>query len=284
MKFSIVTPSFKQPEWLRLCLASVADQKGAFEVEHIVQDNASGTEVNAVAAEFPNAQLISEPDKGMYDAVNRGLRRSTGDICAYLNCDEQYLPGALASVAAFFETHPEVEVLFAGCVLVRKDGAYFCSRPATYPFYYHTRICHLSVLTAATFSRRRVFQEMQHYFAPSYRDLGDKVWVLGLFEKKIRFATLDLFTSTFTDTGQNMNLLPNARREARELRASAPAWARVLSPFWAAVHRVRKLASGKYFPKPFSYSIFTLSNPKTRTSFHVAKPTTVWWDRLSLID
>ncbi len=93
LKFSIVTPSFKQPDWLRLCLASVADQQGDFAIEHIIQDNCSGEAVAAVVAEFPGAQLFAEQDKGMYDAVNHGLKRTTGDICAYLNCDEQYLPG-----------------------------------------------------------------------------------------------------------------------------------------------------------------------------------------------
>ena len=44
----------------------------------------------------------------MYDAINRGLRRASGEILAYLNCDEQYLPGALQEVAAFFEKHPEL--------------------------------------------------------------------------------------------------------------------------------------------------------------------------------
>ncbi|HEV3272033.1 MAG TPA: glycosyltransferase [Candidatus Methylacidiphilales bacterium] len=283
MKFSIVTPSFKQPEWLRLCLASVADQKGDFEVEHIVQDNCSGETVAAVAGEFPGAQLISEQDKGMYDAVNRGLRRSTGDICAYLNCDEQYLPGALAGVAAFFKKHPEVDVVFGNCVLVKTDGAYFCSRPALYPIYYHARICHLSVFTAATFIRRRVFEKEGHYFDTSYRDLGDKVWVVGLFEKKIRFDVLDFTTSAFTETGDNMNMRPNAVREKLKHRAEAPTWVQLSAPFWAAFHRVRKLLAGHYSLKPFSYSIYTLSNPKSRTSFEVTKPTTVWRDRLSLI-
>jgi glycosyltransferase involved in cell wall biosynthesis len=280
MKFSVVTPSFKQPDWLRLCLASVADQRGDVEVEHIVQDNCSGDTVNAVVAGFPGTRLISEPDKGMYDAVNRGLKASTGDICSYLNCDEQYLPGALASVAAFFEQHPEVDVLFANCILVKPDGSYLCSRPALSPSYYHTRTCHTSIFTAATFSRRRVFAEKNHYFDTNYRDLGDCVWVVGLFDKKIRFHALDFSTSTFTDTGENMNLRPNARREWKQLREATPAWMRSLARLWSTIHRLRKLISGHYSLKPFSYSIFTLSNPKARTTFRVEKPTAVWWDRL----
>ena len=62
----------------------------------------------------PRVKAFIEKDSGMYDAVNRGYRRASGDILAYLNCDEQYLPGALKTVREFFETHPQVEVLLAG--------------------------------------------------------------------------------------------------------------------------------------------------------------------------
>lgn len=282
MKFSIVTPSFKQPQWLRLCLASVADQQGDFTVEHIVQDNCSGEEVAAVVAKFPGARLAAEKDNGMYDAVNRGFKRSAGDICAYLNCDEQYLPGTVGKVARFFEDHPEIDVLFADCILVKPDGSYLCSRQVIRPFYYHTKVCHTNVFTAATFVRRRVFEGKQHYFDTRYRDLGDCVWVLGLMEKGIPFATLGLFTSVFTDTGENMNLSPNARRESGEVRTSAPGWARALAPLWAGIYRVRKLLSGCYWPRPFSYAVFTLVNPSVRTTFEVRKPTAVWWNRLSV--
>ena len=283
MKFSIITPSFKQPDWLRLCLASVADQKGNFEVEHIVQDNCSGDAVNAVVAGFPNAQLVAEKDKGMYDAVNNGLKRSTGDICAYLNCDEQYLPGALEMVAEYFESHPEVEVLFANCVLISPDGSYLCSRPVLRPHYYHTKICHTNVFTAATFMRRKVFAERGHFFDTTYRDSGDCVWVLGLMEKKIPFATLGEATSAFADTGANMNLSANARREANAVTASAPAWARAITPFWSIMYRLRKLFAGYYSLPPFSYAVYTQSNPKRRTQFDVEKPVTVWWSRLSMV-
>ena len=98
---SIVTPSFRQLDWLRLALASVADQQGV-EVEHIVQDGGSEAETLAPMAANPIVRLFSEPDDGMYDAINRGLRRTRGEICGYLNCDEQYLPGTLAKVTEIF--------------------------------------------------------------------------------------------------------------------------------------------------------------------------------------
>ena len=112
MKFSIVTPSFNQSHWLKLCVASIADQQGV-ELEHIVQDAGSDDGTLTWLPQDARVQAFVETDAGMYDAVNRGLRRATGDILAYLNCDEQYLPGALASVARFFQTHPEVDLVRA---------------------------------------------------------------------------------------------------------------------------------------------------------------------------
>ena len=94
MKFSIVTPSFRNSQWLKLCIASVADQQGV-ELEHIVQDSCSDDGTQDWLPRDRRVSAFIEKDGGMYDAVNRGYCRAQGDILAYLNCDEQYLPGAL---------------------------------------------------------------------------------------------------------------------------------------------------------------------------------------------
>ena len=79
LTFSIVTPSYKQPQWLRLCAASVADQGGpGVAVEHIVQDSLSGPGIAEVLLPFPQVKLVSEKDQGMYDAINRGWEKATG--------------------------------------------------------------------------------------------------------------------------------------------------------------------------------------------------------------
>jgi len=280
MDFSIITPSFKQPRWLDLCLASVADQKGV-QFEHIIRDNCSGKEVTSVVAKYPSAQLIQEPDQGMYDAVNKGLRQAKGDICAYLNCDEQYLPGALLTVAQFFKENPSIDVVFADTVVTHPDGSYLCSRQVIKPAYYHTKICHLGTLTAATFFRRTALKQHSLYFDSDLRDLGDAVWVLGLMEKKIPFAVLRSFTSSFTDTGENMNLAENAIRESEDLRQTAPAWARMLRLAWLIHHRLRRLTTGIYGAKSFEYDIFTHVTPTKRSHFSVESPTFIWKHRLS---
>src|SRR5947207_3288616 len=104
VRFSIITPSFNPAPWLPLCIASVADQ--AVDVEHIVQDAGSTDGTLEWLRNDGRVKAFVERDGGMYDALNRGLRRAQGDILAYLNCDEQYLPGCLQRVDAFFRDHP----------------------------------------------------------------------------------------------------------------------------------------------------------------------------------
>src|SRR5438045_1743636 len=115
-QFSIVTPSFRNSEWLRLCVPSVADQATA--LEHIVQDAGSDDGTLDWLPGDTRVRAYIEKDAGMYDAVNRGLKHAQGDILAYLNCDEQYLPGALDKVRTFFDAHPEVQIVFGDVVVV----------------------------------------------------------------------------------------------------------------------------------------------------------------------
>src|SRR5208282_1947858 len=132
MKFSIVTPSFRNSNWLKLCIASVADQQGV-EVEHIVQDSCSDDGTQDWLPQDRRVRAFIEKDRGMYDAINRGWKRAQGDIVAYLNCDEQYLPGALKTVRDYFQAHPDVDVVFGDNIVVDDQGRYICHRPAMIP-------------------------------------------------------------------------------------------------------------------------------------------------------
>src|SRR5471032_2661468 len=76
LKFSVITPSFRNSNWLKLCIASVADQQGV-EFEHIVQDSCSDDGTQDWLPRDQRVKAFIEKDQGMYDAVNRGFRRAT---------------------------------------------------------------------------------------------------------------------------------------------------------------------------------------------------------------
>jgi len=139
MKFSIVTPNYNYGRFLKKALESVlaqADAPGAPEIEHIVIDGGSTDDSVQILkdwADFAAAQpaakagrysfaYVSEPDDGQTDAINKGLRRATGDIVAWLNADEWYLPGKLALVAAAFAKHPDADFVYGEPLFVDTDG------------------------------------------------------------------------------------------------------------------------------------------------------------------
>jgi glycosyltransferase involved in cell wall biosynthesis len=277
MRFSIVTPSFRSGTWLRLCIPSVADQGADVLREHLVQDAGSDDGTLDWLPSDPRVRAVVEKDRGMYDAVNRGFRRAEGEFLAYLNCDEQYLPGALAAVAREFDARPEVDVLLADSLIVHPDGSYLCYRRSVTPTRLHTQLAGtLSFLTSSLFLRRRVISEHGLFFDDRYRDLGDTAWTLRLLASGLRVRTLRVFTSVFTETGENMSLKPNAIRERAELVSSVPAWARHGRSLIEAAYRLRKWRQGAYRCDPHAYAIYTRSSPAERQIFTVAHPTFRW--------
>jgi glycosyltransferase involved in cell wall biosynthesis len=103
-KLSIVTPSYNQAAFLERTLRSVLDQDYE-NLEYIVVDGGS-TDGSAEILERYSERLawwVSEPDEGQTDALNKGLRRATGNVIAYINSDDYYLPGAFDAAVAALE-------------------------------------------------------------------------------------------------------------------------------------------------------------------------------------
>ena len=100
MKITVVTPSFNQGRFIRRTVESVLAQQGDFELEYLVVDGGSTDETLAVLREYDGRiRVISEPDRGQSDAINKGVRLTTGEVLGWLNSDDTYAPGALQAVA-----------------------------------------------------------------------------------------------------------------------------------------------------------------------------------------
>jgi glycosyltransferase involved in cell wall biosynthesis len=110
LTISIVTPSFNQAAFLEQAIASVLSQRDAA-IEYVIMDGGS-TDGSVAIIERHAAQLAhwaSAPDGGHYAAVNAGFARTSGEIMAWLNADDQYLPWTFSVVAEVFEQFPEIE-------------------------------------------------------------------------------------------------------------------------------------------------------------------------------
>lgn len=158
---SIITPTLQRAAYLESTLRSVAAQTYG-PIEHVVVDGGStdGTiELLKRYGDVYNLRWISEPDAGMYDAVNKGIRMASGEIVAYVNSDDLYFPWTVQVVVAAFTEHPDVDLVYGDAVRVDKIRDLIV--PVFLP--HHGRgptATYGSLLQPCVFMRRRVYDAL----------------------------------------------------------------------------------------------------------------------------
>ncbi|MEW5967253.1 MAG: glycosyltransferase family 2 protein [Pseudomonadota bacterium] len=182
MKISIVTVAFNAASTIADTLASVAAQTHP-DVEHIVVDGASTDGTPEVVLTFGRhvAKLISEPDRGIYDAMNKGLRLATGDIIGFLNADDVYAdPSVLARVSANMEANG-LDALFGDAEFVSPRHPERPLRHYRSERFHPERIAWGWMPAHPTLFLRRELYERFGLFRTDYRIAGDFELVARMF-------------------------------------------------------------------------------------------------------
>jgi glycosyltransferase involved in cell wall biosynthesis len=155
---SIVTPSFNSGPFLRDCIESVLSQDYP-NIEYIIMDGGSTDETAAILQRYRAriARIHSAPDFGQGQALNRGLSGSKGEILAFLNADDAYLPGAVGQAVRAFAAHPGADVIYGNAYHVGADGSTIAPYP-TQDFDREAlrRSCY--ICQPAAFVRREAFE------------------------------------------------------------------------------------------------------------------------------
>ena len=120
---TIVTPSFNQAEFLEQTLHSVLAQD-YHPVEYFVVDGGSTDGSQEIIERYRKrlSWCVSEPDAGQGDAINKGLSRAGGEIVAWINSDDVYLPGAISRAAAALQESPQLGMVFSDAVTINGRG------------------------------------------------------------------------------------------------------------------------------------------------------------------
>ncbi|KKS98627.1 MAG: family 2 glycosyl transferase [Candidatus Gottesmanbacteria bacterium GW2011_GWA2_43_14] len=118
LKISLVTPSFNQGQFIEQTIKSVLGQKYP-NLEYIVMDGGSKDGTTHLLKKYTRQiDWTSGKDKGQSDALNRGFRKSTGEIIGFINSDDYLLPGSLKKVSDFFHRYPRALWVTGKCRIV----------------------------------------------------------------------------------------------------------------------------------------------------------------------
>ena len=120
---SIITPSYNQAKFLEQTIRSVLAQDYQ-PIEFIIIDGASTDGSLEIIRRFEDRLIfwISEPDQGQADAINKGFNQARGDIVAWLNSDDLYLPGAVSQAVDALQTEPELGMVFGDALTIDTQG------------------------------------------------------------------------------------------------------------------------------------------------------------------
>lgn len=123
--FSIVIPSFNQGKFIEQTIASILGQTYQNK-EIIIIDGGSTDQTLDIIEKYSRSisYWVSEPDNGQANAINKGFRLAKGDILAWLNSDDFYLPCTLSKVASLFEKYTEPKLVYGGCLLFSEGGTH----------------------------------------------------------------------------------------------------------------------------------------------------------------
>jgi GT2 family glycosyltransferase len=183
---SIVTPCLNRLAFVRAAVESVLAQDYP-NFEHIVMDGGSTDGTLDILKEYPHLRVVSEPDQGMYDAINKGLRLAHGEIAAWLNTDDVYPPGAFAAAAGVFEACPDAQAISGGAetFILTADGPRVLGteRPIDGVDFWR-RIVN-SPVPNGWFFKMSLFETVG-YFNPNFRIVADRELIIRIALAGIR--------------------------------------------------------------------------------------------------
>lgn len=220
MKISIVTVVYNCADTISGCIESVLNQDYD-NIEYIVVDGASKDGTVEVIKKYEDriSKFVSEKDKGIYDAMNKGIRMATGDVVGILNADDFfYSNDTISKIAAAFKQQPELDATIADIVFVNADNSRILRhynarkwRPAKFAWGYMPP--HPSF-----FCKRPLFDKLG-YYKTDYKIAADyELLIRFLFVNNINFKYLPIITTRMRMGGvstKNLNSIITLNKEIK---------------------------------------------------------------------
>jgi glycosyltransferase involved in cell wall biosynthesis len=233
---SVVTPSYNQASFLEETLRSVLAQ-GYPKLEYLVIDGGSTDGSVEIIRRYAAhlAGWVSERDRGQSDALNKGFQRATGEIVAWLNSDDTFVPGALHAQVGYLLDHPDVDLVYGDCLFTDAAG-----RPAQTAYgrpFSQLELLRFTIPYQPTVFMRRAAMLRAGWLDPDYHYSMDSEYWLRLHAAGARFAYHPRLIATYRLHGASKTMAGAAKKQAD--------WERLIARYAPRAARAGLLADAR---------------------------------------
>ena len=197
MKFSIVTISFNQAEFLERAILSVLNQDHD-DIEYIVVDPGSTDGSRDIIERYRDRidRIVFKPDRGAAEGLNNGMEGASGEILGFLNSDDVLMPGAISQIVHAFQANPDIDLVTGHAYIIdatnRRLRKSYTDRFHLRAFAYEACL----ICQQSTFFRAGLFRKVGG-FNEQNRIAWDTELFLNLLTRSDRYVVLDSFLSAF---------------------------------------------------------------------------------------
>lgn len=209
---TVITVVLNGEQHLEQTIRSVLDQTYP-NIEYLVIDGGSTDGTLEIIRKYEERidYWISEPDKGIYDAMNKGIALAGGELIGLLNADDYYEPDGMAEVVACYRRHGIPGIYFGHTYLVQEDLGLRYEYPARNDHWRGMGFCH-----PAMFAHRLVYREVGEYCL-HYRLAADYDFLLRALDRKVAFVPVDAYLVNYRNSGLSASNLAASLGEIRRI-------------------------------------------------------------------
>ncbi|TWC21857.1 GT2 family glycosyltransferase [Pseudomonas sp. SJZ085] len=190
LKISIITVCYNSAETIRDTIESVLLQRYS-NIEYIVVDGASKDDTLNIISEYEGkiAKVISEPDKGIYDAMNKGVKAATGDYVGILNSDDVFAgEDVIQQMVTHLQSNPDAQASYADLVFVQRDQMDIVTRRYSSASFSPWKVRFGFMIPHPTFYARRELFEKYGDYKLGYRVSADFELMARFFSKNVKMV------------------------------------------------------------------------------------------------
>jgi glycosyltransferase involved in cell wall biosynthesis len=196
-KLTVVTPSYNQGEFLERTILSVLNQNYP-NLEYIIIDGGSQDNSLEIIKKYEKYldYWHSSPDRGQSDAINKGFQMSSGEILAWLNSDDTYLPGAFSRIVDLFINNRDVDMLYGRCNIIDRNNA-IIGEAKVMPFNLNDYAYGFFMIPQqAAFWKRKLFFDVGMLNTSNYTCMDYELW-LNMARKGAKIVFFNEYLANF---------------------------------------------------------------------------------------